>query len=204
MNMTLFRKTPFRTTLIAAGLAAGFGIGTAGAAPPSGDATAPKAHSDGLGATITDTAITAKIKSTLMGEDSLKKSNINVTTTNGIVTLDGSASSADAKSGAEAAVMSIAGVKSVDNNLTTPSGSTVVAETKKAVSDSWITTKVKSELLADSFSKGFEVSVETTQGVVVLTGMLKNLDAINHVKVIAQKVDGVKSVDTSALTVAGK
>jgi hyperosmotically inducible protein len=72
------------------------------------------------------------------------------------------------------------------------------------VSDSWITTKVKSELLADNVSKGFDVSVETTDGVVVLKGALANRDAIDHVKDVAGKVKGVKSVDTSGLTVAGK
>ena len=72
------------------------------------------------------------------------------------------------------------------------------------MSDSWITTKVKSEILADSVSKGFDVSVETIHGVVVLKGALANQDAVDHVKDIAEKVDGVKSVDTSALTVAVK
>jgi hyperosmotically inducible periplasmic protein len=55
-----------------------------------------------------------------MGEDSLKKSDISVTTTNGVVTLDGSASGSHAKSAAEAATKSVAGVRSVDNNLETP------------------------------------------------------------------------------------
>ena len=72
------------------------------------------------------------------------------------------------------------------------------------MSDSWITTKGKSEILADSASKGFDVSVTTTHGVVVLTGKLASSDAIDHVKEIAAKVDSVKSVDISALTVASK
>ena len=67
-----------------------------------------------------------------------------------------------------------------------------------------ITAKVKSELLADSIAKGMDVNVETVHGVVVLKGTLANQDAIDHVKDIAEKVKGVKSVDTSALTVTGK
>jgi hyperosmotically inducible protein len=39
--------------------------------------------------------------------------------------------------------------------------------------------------------------------VVVLKGELANRDAIDHVKDIAEKVKGVKSVDTSSLTVSG-
>lgn len=134
-----------------------------------------------------------------------------MTTTNGVVTLNGSASSSKSKTLAETETKSVDGVKSVDNNLVTPAGSKASAETKKAVaqtervvSDSWITTKVKSEILANSLSKGLDVRVKTIHGVVVLAGALANQDAIDRVKDIAAKVDGVKSVDTSALTVTGK
>ncbi|NDP47619.1 MAG: BON domain-containing protein [Sulfuriferula multivorans] len=200
--MTSFCKNAFCNALIATSLAVGFGIGVADAA--SDEATKPQAHSDGVVAMVTDTAITAKVKVRLMGEDSLKKSDIDVTTTNGVVTLKGSASSSDAKSTAETAAKSVEGVKSVDNNLRSPGSSKTLAKTKRVVSDSWITTKVKSEILADSISKGFEVHVKTIRGVVVLKGALANQDAIDHVKDIAQSVEGVKSVDTSDLTVAGK
>ncbi len=202
MNRIPFSKTSLRNALIVAGLVAGFGVGTVDAA--SNDASIPQAHSDNWGAAATDTAITAKVKTKLMENDSLKKSQISVTTTNGVVTLDGSASSSNAKSAAETATKSVDGVKSVDNNLRTPGSSESAANTGRAVSDSWITTKVKSELLANSLSKGFDVSVKTIHGVVVLKGALANQDAIDHVKDIAEKVEGVKSVDTSALTVASK
>ena len=74
MNMNSFYKTSFRTALITAGIAIGLGIGAANAA--SDDASMPQPHSDSLGAAVTDTAITAKVKATLMGKDSLKKSDI--------------------------------------------------------------------------------------------------------------------------------
>jgi len=209
MNMTSISKSSFRNVLITAGLATVLSIGTAVAA--TDDATVPQAHSDSMGTAITDTAITAKVKAKLMGEHGLKKSDISVTTTNGVVTLEGSASSSKAKALAEAATKSIKDVKSVDNSLKTPVSSKAeaktrdaVAKTKRVVSDSWITTKVKSEILADSVSKGFDVSVETVHGVVVLKGTLANQNAIDHVKDIAEKIDGVKSVDTAALTIAGK
>lgn len=207
MSMTSLCRTSLRNLMFAAGLAAGLGTGMAYAA----DATEPKAHSDSLGAAVTDTAITAKVKAALMGKDSLKKSSIKVTTTNGVVTLDGTASSSNAKSAAENAAKAVEGVKSVDNNLKIPASTKAAAETrdaaaktKRVVSDSWITTKVKSEILASSVSKGFKVSVKTTHGVVVLKGALPNQDGIDHVKDIAAKVEGVKSVDASALTVASK
>ena len=76
-----------------------------------------------------------------------------------------------------------------------------VDKAEQAVSDSWITTKVKSEILANSVSKGFKVEVETKQGVVALKGKLANQDAVDLVKMIAQQVKGVKSVDASGLAV---
>jgi hyperosmotically inducible protein len=75
-----------------------------------------------------------------------------------------------------------------------------MAKTERVGSDSWITTKVKSEIMADSISKGFKVSVKTVHGVVMLSGVLPNDDAVAHVKDLAQKVEGVKSVEASQLT----
>lgn len=69
------------------------------------------------------------------------------------------------------------------------------------VSDSWITTKVKSEILANSVSKAFKVSVKTKSGAVSLKGKLPNQDAVDLVKMISEKVKGVKSVDVSGLVV---
>ena len=76
-----------------------------------------------------------------------------------------------------------------------------VSKTERAVSDSWITTKVKSEILANSVAKGFKVSVTTKKGAVALKGKLPNADAVEVVRMIAEKVKGVKSVDTSGLAV---
>jgi hyperosmotically inducible protein len=206
MNSHLFHNTSFRNLLLAAGLSTGLAMGMPAIA--SGDANAPTAHSDSMGAAISDSDITVKVKLKLADIKDLRKSDISVTTTNGVVTLNGTATSADAKSTAETAAMSVDGVKSVDNELTTPSSGPLMADAKSAanttkheVSDSWITTKVKSELLADSVTKGFDVKVVTTGGVVVLSGKLANHDAIDHVKDVVEKVDGVKSVDTTGLTI---
>lgn len=202
MNTPSFRRALFRSTLIAAGLLVGLGMGTANTA--FADASSPQPHSDGISASITDTAITAKVKTQMMGKHSLKKSDIEVTTTNGVVTLEGSASSSKAKSVAGKIAKSVDGVKSVDNNLKTPESNKTVAKAKRTMSDSWITTKVKSEILIDSISKGFKVDVTTIHGVVILKGTLANQDAIDHVKDIAAKVDSVKSVNTTGLNVANK
>lgn len=87
---------------------------------------------------------------------------------------------------------------------TADTANTEVKKTERVVSDSWITTKIKSELLANSLTKGLNVRVKTRHGVVILTGKLTTQDAIDQVKSVAEKVEGVKSVDTGGLVVAAK
>jgi hyperosmotically inducible protein len=193
------------TQLLLAGIAV-FAVGITGVYAE--DATTPTAHSDSVGAAISDTDVTAKVKMKLAGEKGLKGSDISVTTTNGVVTLTGSATGSASKSEAEDLTKQVQGVKDVDNELKTPSSSGTGAKTKAVasnakheVSDSWITTKVKSELFADSLTKGFDVKVVTTKGVVVLSGSLPNEDAVKRAKELAEKVDGVKSVNSDDLVV---
>jgi hyperosmotically inducible protein len=192
-----------RRTLVSVGVATALSVCMAAGAVAMGD---PTAHSDSVGAAVTDTTITAKVKSSFVGDDRRKGSHIKVVTTNGVVTLTGSAPTSDSKSAAEELAQTVKGVRSVDDQVSTPaSGGTAhraVATTERVGSDSWITTKVKSEITADSISKGFDVHVKTLHGVVMLRGTLPNKDAIDHVKDIAQKVEHVKSVDTTELRTA--
>jgi hyperosmotically inducible protein len=193
-----------RRTLVSLGVATALSVCMATGAMAQEQSPTP--HSDGVGAAVSDTAITAKVKSSFVGDDRLKGSHIKVVTTNGVVTLTGSAPTSDSKSAAEELAQTVKGVRSVDDQVSTPaSGGTAhraVATTERVGSDSWITTKVKSEITADSISKGFDVHVKTLHGVVMLRGTLPNKDAIDHVKDIAQKVEHVKSVDTTELRTA--
>lgn len=102
-----------------------------------------------------------------------------------------------------ALVASAAVVHAATNEPATTTEKINKAESKveKSVSDSWITTKVKSEILANSASKGFKVSVSTKDGVVSLKGKLPTQDAADLVQKIAEGVKGVHSVDVSGLSV---
>ena len=62
------------------------------------------------------------------------------------------------------------------------------------VDDSVITTKVKSLLGADDFLKSFQISVETYQGAVQMSGFVNSQEAVNKAGEIARSVEGVKSV----------
>ncbi|WP_257387325.1 BON domain-containing protein [Tahibacter caeni] len=72
-------------------------------------------------------------------------------------------------------------------------------ESDQPVGDTWITTKVKTELLADSAVKGSDINVSTVNGVVTLAGVLDNQAAIDKAVTIAKNVKGVTDVDTRAL-----
>ena len=68
-----------------------------------------------------------------------------------------------------------------------------------ATSDTWITAKVKSELLDDNLSKGLDIEVTTVDGVVSLDGKVKDADTMMHVQRLASKIKGVVEVDTTGL-----
>ncbi len=66
--------------------------------------------------------------------------------------------------------------------------------TSEYVDDSWITTKVKSEIFAEPSLKVSQVNVETYQGVVQLSGFVDSNAAMAKAVEVARAVKGVKSV----------
>jgi hyperosmotically inducible protein len=65
---------------------------------------------------------------------------------------------------------------------------------KRVASDSSITSKIKANLLKDSGLKSLKVSVETHQGIVILSGFVKTAAQISQAEKIAAETKGVKSV----------
>jgi hyperosmotically inducible periplasmic protein len=62
------------------------------------------------------------------------------------------------------------------------------------VDDSTITAKVKAKHADDEMVSAMRVSVETKQGVVVLSGEAKTEGEIKRAEVLAKQVEGVKAV----------
>jgi len=67
------------------------------------------------------------------------------------------------------------------------------------VDDSVITTKVKSLLAADDFLKSFQISVETYQGTVQLSGFVNSQKAVDKAAEIVMSVKGVKSLKNNLI-----
>lgn len=72
-------------------------------------------------------------------------------------------------------------------------------ETKQAASDSAITSKIKSKYLIEKNFKSFDVSVETKDGIVVLSGFVDNQATKTRAGQIAGAVKGVKSVSNGLI-----
>jgi osmotically-inducible protein OsmY len=66
--------------------------------------------------------------------------------------------------------------------------------TGEYIDDAAVTTKVKSALIADKEVSGFPISVETTKGVVHLTGTADTRAEADKAATIARGVAGVKAV----------
>ena len=76
------------------------------------------------------------------------------------------------------------------------------AESQAPVTDSWITTKVKSDLLATDNVLGTDIKVETKNGVVWLSGVVKCQAEHDKAISVAKGIDGVKKVEAANLKVS--
>jgi hyperosmotically inducible protein len=75
-----------------------------------------------------------------------------------------------------------------------------VTEAKEATSDTWITTKVKADLVTEKGIPGTDIKVETNKGVVSLSSTVAVTDAQKTTAVaIAKKIKGVKAVSADGL-----
>jgi len=72
-------------------------------------------------------------------------------------------------------------------------------KSEQPISDTWITTKVKADLAVTDGVKSTDISVETTNGVVTLIGVLESPTGVEKAIATARAIKGVKDVDASGL-----
>ncbi|HLV18329.1 MAG TPA: BON domain-containing protein [Pseudomonas sp.] len=78
-------------------------------------------------------------------------------------------------------------------------GESTMDEAGDAVSDTWITTKVKSALLVDDATPGMDIKVETKDGVVSLSGTVASEAEREMAISKAREVKGVREVMADGL-----
>jgi osmotically-inducible protein OsmY len=158
-----------------------------------------------------DATLTATIKSKLLWNTSTRDLHGSVATENGVVTLKGKALTADAKLLAGSLASNTEGVYQVNNlislgaaDTSTTRAETAAKSTEDALSDAWITSKVKASLLYSRSLDGLTINVETRTGMVSLSGDVGSSEEKAVALELARNIRGVRGVDADLLKVAIK
>lgn len=145
-----------------------------------------------VGGYMDDSGVTAKVKAALVDDEAIKSTDISVETHSGVVTLNGFVTSQDQAEKAVAVAGKVEGVKSVSDKLHVKDST---KQTMKGYAgDTATTSEIKAKLLADDIVPSRYVKVETTNGVVQLSGTVKTQAQSERAEGIAKAIDGVKSV----------
>ena len=136
-----------------------------------------------------DEGITHQAYGLINANKNFAESNINITSVNNLVLLVGQVPTEELKKEAEKEVKSLTEVKKVYNQITVEK--TISALTKS--NDAWITTKVKTSMLADIVLQSSQVKVLTENGVVYLLGIVSK-DQSDQAANVASRIKGVKKV----------
>ena len=116
-------------------------------------------------------------------------SHIVVASYNGVVLLAGQTPRAELKETAERAAGSVQRVKRVHNELQILQPSSALARSN----DSWLTTKIKTQMLTDAAVPGSRIKIVTENGIVYMLGLVTRREA-NVTTSLVQGVDGVQKI----------
>jgi len=141
-----------------------------------------------------DPGVTTAVKTKLAADDTVKAYKIDVDTKEGVVTLTGTVDTAEAKTRAVEVARNTKGVVSVTDQLAVAPPSVATSGVSEDLTDPAITASVKTKLLADPFSPGIKIDVDTAQSVVTLSGSVRTSDEKVRAEQIAKETKGVSSV----------
>jgi osmotically-inducible protein OsmY len=147
----------------------------------------PAEHSDGW--------IAKKVKTTLWFHRNVSASGTDVYVKDGIVSLRGEASSMAQKELTTEYARDVEGVKEVKNEMTVARTPVRPVETISGqIDDASITAQVRSSLMSHRSTSAIKTKVETTDGVVTLSGVAKNAAEKSLVTKLVNDIDGVSKV----------
>jgi hyperosmotically inducible periplasmic protein len=112
---------------------------------------------------------------------------VNVSATDGVVTLTGTVEDKDAKDLAADTVENLPGVLSVDNQIQ-------VKSKYPEHSDAWMAFKIRGTLLVKANVSAIDTKVEVNHGNVILSGTADNSAQKELTEAYARDIDGVKTV----------
>jgi hyperosmotically inducible protein len=131
----------------------------------------------------------------------------------GVVLLSGSAKTLSDHLRAVELAARVSGVKQVSSEIKSPDTLAdseiwfegtydAAAATRSAARDMWTTSAVKARLLASDKTPGFDINVDTVNGVVTLFGVVDSQAAKDAATLEARKANGAKSVVNELQVVA--
>ena len=144
--------------------------------------------------------LTASTKTALSLNRHLDRANIEVSVTDGVVTLSGAVGTEIQMELAGEIVRSIKGVKSVQNNLVISRGLTMSQESREPtlgerLDDLTIEASVKTALMLNANVSARHIGVDSDRGHVFLTGKVASPAEAELARKIADDVEGVTSVE---------
>lgn len=143
-----------------------------------------------VGSNVDDTTIRVNLEALLLKEDEPLASMVGVEVLEGRVLLTGSVRTPDDRIRATMITWRSPGVKEVINELQVTDKSGLGNLTK----DSWITTKLRAKILADTKITDINYTVETVNGVIYLLGIAQNQQELDKVINYARNISGVERV----------
>ncbi|NDO79762.1 osmotically-inducible protein OsmY [Citrobacter sp. NCU1] len=146
-----------------------------------------------VGTQVDDSTLELRVSSALSKDAQIKKeARINVTAYQGKVLLVGQTPNTELSSRAKQIAMGVEGTTEVFNEVR--QGQPI--SLSEASNDTWITTKVRSQLLTSDQVKSSNVKVTTENGEVFLMGLVTDREA-KAAADMASRVSGVKRVTTA-------
>ncbi len=144
-----------------------------------------------VGSALDDTTIRLNVGALILKEDEPLARMVDIEVLEGRVLLTGSVRSADDRVKATMITWKSAGVKEVINELQVTDKSSLGNLAK----DSWITTKLRAKILANTDIVDINYSIETVNGIIYLLGIAQNQRELDAVTNYARNISGVQRVD---------
>jgi len=141
------------------------------------------------GTMLDDAAITAKVKTKLVGEKSVKARNIDVDTVAGVVVLSGYVDSQQEVNKAGLLAQSISGVVRVKNELRV--GSRTIGQ---SIDDKVLGGKIKARLVEEPDIRSLNIDVDVYSGTANVTGAVASQEQKKKILDMIRSVEGVKGV----------
>src|SRR5262245_59599751 len=173
---------------------------------------------------VDDSELKSRVEKKIAESPSLKKDDITVKVDNAVVTLTGKVHSQAQRTSA-GKLAKVAGVTRVENNLEVETAATTgksttekttdaakkagkatkdaAGEVGEAVTDAWLTTTIKTDMVNEDALKGSDINVDTNEHVVTLKGTVATPAGRTRALAIAKGTKGVKKVIDN-LTIAPK